>query len=137
MKTVATFSKPEDAHLLRAHLEGNGIAAFVRDDETVSTDWALSNAIGGVKVDVADEDQAAATAFVSAFTTRHAGAAGPGKKKHGFDRYLKLFAIVLPVSFAFLAFKIHPAPAEAYGGVLMASVAVAFCVATFFAVFDL
>jgi hypothetical protein len=56
MKTLAAFSKPIDAHMLIARLEGSGIAAFARDENMVTLDWLASNAIGGVKVDVADED---------------------------------------------------------------------------------
>jgi hypothetical protein len=53
LKTVVTFTKPEDAHNLRAFLEGSGIAAFVRDENMGAS---YSNAIGGVKVDVEDDD---------------------------------------------------------------------------------
>ena len=56
MKTLAAFSKPIDAQLLVTRLEGNGIAAYTRDEYMVTLDWLASNAIGGVKVDVADED---------------------------------------------------------------------------------
>lgn len=66
MRTLASFSKAEDAHLLRARLEGSGIAAYVRDENMVSVDWLYSNAIGGVKVDVADEDFIAARELLAA-----------------------------------------------------------------------
>lgn len=56
MKTLAAFNKPIDARLLIARLEGSGIAAYPRDENMVTLDWLASNAIGGVKVDVADED---------------------------------------------------------------------------------
>ncbi|WP_404425818.1 hypothetical protein [Nibricoccus sp. IMCC34717] len=56
MKTIASFSKPIDAHLLIARLEGSGVRAFARDENMVTVDWIVSNAIGGVKVDVSDED---------------------------------------------------------------------------------
>jgi hypothetical protein len=58
MKTVASFSQPMGAHLLRARLEGSGIAAYIRDENMVAVDWLYSNALGGVRVDVADEDYA-------------------------------------------------------------------------------
>jgi hypothetical protein len=60
MKTLAAFSKPIDAHMLIAKLEGSGVRAFIRDEHMVTLDWLASNAIGGVKVDVADEDFARA-----------------------------------------------------------------------------
>jgi phage gp36-like protein len=56
MKTLAAFNKPIDAHLLIARLQGSGIAAYARDEYMVTIDWLASNAVGGVKVDVADED---------------------------------------------------------------------------------
>jgi Putative prokaryotic signal transducing protein len=65
MKTVASFSKPMDAHLLIARLEGAGIAAYARDENMVTLDWLASNAVGGVKVDVADEDFARALTLVA------------------------------------------------------------------------
>ncbi|MDB6167216.1 MAG: hypothetical protein JWM88_80 [Verrucomicrobia bacterium] len=45
-----------EAHLLRARLEGSGITSYVRDENMIAVDWFYSNAIGGVKIDVADED---------------------------------------------------------------------------------
>lgn len=56
MRTVATFSKPEEAHLFRTRLEAAGIAAYVQDEHMVQVDWLMSNAIGGVRVQVAEED---------------------------------------------------------------------------------
>jgi hypothetical protein len=56
MKTIAAFSQPIDAHLLIARLAGSGITAYARDEHMVTLDWLASNAVGGVKVDVADED---------------------------------------------------------------------------------
>ena len=56
MKTVAAYSKPEEAYLAKARLESDGINASIRDDVTVSLCWLYSNAIGGVKVEVEDDD---------------------------------------------------------------------------------
>jgi len=56
MTTIATFTKPEDAHLLRMRLEAYGVSAFVQDESFVNLDLLYSNAIGGVRVQVADED---------------------------------------------------------------------------------
>ncbi len=62
LKTVATFPKPEEAHNFRAFLEGNGIQAFVRDEETGAS---YSLAIGGIRVDVAETDFDRAKALYS------------------------------------------------------------------------
>src|SRR4051794_11293868 len=63
--TLATFSKPEEAHLFRMRLEAAGIQAFVQDEHIVQMDWLYSNAIGGVRVQVADEDLPAAREFLA------------------------------------------------------------------------
>ncbi len=66
MTTIATFNKPEEAHLLRMRLEAGGIEAFLLDENLVQVDWLLANAIGGVRVQVNDEDVAAAGALLEA-----------------------------------------------------------------------
>ena len=68
MKTIATFSKPEEAHLLRIRLEAVGIPAFVQDEHMVQMDWLYSNAIGGVRVQIAPEDLEEAREFLAADT---------------------------------------------------------------------
>ena len=65
MVTVATFTKPEEAHLLRMRLEAGGIPAYLRDENTIQWEWA-SNAFGGVRVDVAAEDAEAAKTILAA-----------------------------------------------------------------------
>jgi hypothetical protein len=66
VKTIATFSKPEEAHLFRTRLEAAGIPAFVQDEHFIQMDWLYSNAMGGVRVQIADEDLEAARDFLSA-----------------------------------------------------------------------
>ena len=66
MKTIATFSKPEEAHLFRTRLEAAGIPAFVQDEHIVQMDWLYSNAIGGVRVQIGDQDMDAARQFLAA-----------------------------------------------------------------------
>ena len=52
LTTVATFSAPFEANVLRARLEAEEIPAFVADEHLVGANWLLSNALGGVKVQV-------------------------------------------------------------------------------------
>ena len=66
MVTIASFSKVEEAHLLRMRLEAAGIPAYMRDENTIQWDWALITALGGVKVEVADQDEEAARALFAA-----------------------------------------------------------------------
>jgi cell division septation protein DedD len=65
MRTVAAFNHADQAHFLRSRLEGSGIEAHVRDEHMVSLDWLAALAVGGVKVDVADEDYEAAVALLA------------------------------------------------------------------------
>ena len=66
MRTIATFSKPEEAHLFRTRLEAAEIPAFVLDENFVQLYWLYSNAIGGVRVQVAEEDVQEAREFLAA-----------------------------------------------------------------------
>ena len=48
--TVASYSRPVEAHLARTRLEADGITCVVSDEYLVRVDWLLSNAVGGVKL---------------------------------------------------------------------------------------
>lgn len=63
MTTIATFNKPEEAHLLRMRLESGGIEAFLVDENVTQMEWALFT--GGVRVQVADEDVEDVRAFLA------------------------------------------------------------------------
>jgi hypothetical protein len=63
--TIATFSKPEEAHLFRTRLQAAGIPAYVQDEHLIQMDWLYSNAVGGVRVQIADEDIEAAREFLA------------------------------------------------------------------------
>ena len=52
---VASFSFPHEAQIARASLESAGVQAIVADEHTISIQWLYSNALGGVKVLVAEE----------------------------------------------------------------------------------
>ena len=65
MKTIATFSKPEEAHLFRTRLGAAGIPAYVQDEHFIQMDWLYSNAIGGVRVQIADADVESAREFLA------------------------------------------------------------------------
>jgi len=56
LKTVAAFSTPAEAHVAIARLAGSGVAAVMRDECTVQFNWLISNAVGGVKIEVEDDD---------------------------------------------------------------------------------
>jgi hypothetical protein len=54
--TVARFVDLVEASLARNCLEEAGVAAFLADAETVSVAWQLTNALGGIKLQVAEPD---------------------------------------------------------------------------------
>lgn len=65
MITVATFSKPEEAHLLRLRLGAGGVDAYVQDENMIQMNWLYSDAIGGVRVQIAEDDLEAAREIVA------------------------------------------------------------------------
>ena len=56
--TIARFSHPEEAYIIAARLESEGISSFVADEHTIKVNWLLSNAIGGVRLQVRESDAA-------------------------------------------------------------------------------
>jgi hypothetical protein len=56
MRTVATYGTLEEALLARARLEDSGIKAFLPDEFTASSGFGVFNAIGGIRLQVEDED---------------------------------------------------------------------------------
>jgi hypothetical protein len=54
--TVASFSHPEEAYIIRAKLESFGIPSFVADDYVITAIWLYSTAVGGVKIKVRESD---------------------------------------------------------------------------------
>jgi hypothetical protein len=62
---VATYPTTAEAGLAREFLESEGIACRMTDEMVVQWVWYLSNAIGGVKVLVAEEDAEKALALLA------------------------------------------------------------------------
>jgi hypothetical protein len=54
--TIATFETPIEASIARSALESAGIRAFLLDDQVAGMNWAFTNAIGGVKLQVSSDD---------------------------------------------------------------------------------
>ena len=66
MITIATFTTPEEAHLLRSRLESAGIPAFLQGEYAVQNSWLYSNLIGGVRVQISELDLDYAREFLGA-----------------------------------------------------------------------
>jgi len=54
--TVATFQYPHQAHVIKSKLESQGIAVFLKDELTVQAYNFLSNAVGGIKLQISESD---------------------------------------------------------------------------------
>ncbi len=54
--TVRTFDDYFSANILLARLEHEGIECYLKDENTVTIDPILTNAIGGIKLQVKKED---------------------------------------------------------------------------------
>lgn len=62
--TIATFDQPAQARLAKNALDEEGIRSAISDENLVAMDWLLSNAVGGVKVQVWEEDADRAVAVL-------------------------------------------------------------------------
>lgn len=55
--TIITFIYPHEAHMAKGVLESEGVAVFIKDEMTAQVNNFYSTAIGGVKLQVSEEDQ--------------------------------------------------------------------------------
>lgn len=63
--TVGQYADLPEALVSRAVLEEAGIRSFLSDENTVSVGWGFSNAMGGIRLQVAAEDEKAAREVLS------------------------------------------------------------------------
>lgn len=61
---IATFDHPEQAHVYRAHLEAEGIPAFLFDEHMMTNNRLLTSALGGVRLAVPESAAKRALAFM-------------------------------------------------------------------------
>lgn len=61
---VQSFSGAIAARIIVSRLEAEGIDCFLQDELTVQTNWYLSNAVGGVKLFVKEEQVANALQLI-------------------------------------------------------------------------
>jgi len=62
--TIKTFTYSHEAVIIRSRLEADGIRCFVQDELTTQIHPFMSSAIGGVKLQVRDEDAEEAIAML-------------------------------------------------------------------------
>lgn len=62
---IAQYSFPYEAHIAKARLESVGISAHIENEHTINMYWLYSNALGGVRVLVPDEQVDTARYLIS------------------------------------------------------------------------
>jgi hypothetical protein len=77
--TIATFTYPTELVIFRGRLESEGIECFVKDEFTVQVNNLLSNAIGGIKLQVKNSDVNKAIAILKDGGYKNEEAAVPSK----------------------------------------------------------
>jgi len=65
--TLETYMNAMQAHLAKNQLEAAGIRGVLADEFAATTYWHLSNAIGGIKLQVAEEDFERAAVVLDSF----------------------------------------------------------------------
>lgn len=63
--TVRRFRDLSEAVVARGVVESAGIFCLLRDENTIRLDWQMSNMIGGIRLQVAEQDADAAVAILS------------------------------------------------------------------------
>jgi hypothetical protein len=63
--TIRSYRDLPEAFVARAILQEAGIPCFLRDEYTVGMQWSLSNALGGTRLQVSEEDAEAANEILS------------------------------------------------------------------------
>lgn len=63
--TVLTMSYPQQLYIIKGRLESEGIQCFIKDELTVQSNNFWSNAVGGVKLQVQNQDVERAVALLT------------------------------------------------------------------------
>ena len=63
--TLATYSTPFEAEIVKGRLEDEGVTVVLADAEIVTSDWMYSNAVGGVKLRVPEAEAERARALLA------------------------------------------------------------------------
>jgi hypothetical protein len=62
--TIAAFTNPLEAHIAKGRLEAEDIQAFIVNELQIWNQWYLSDALGGVRIQVFAEDEVRARAVI-------------------------------------------------------------------------
>jgi len=75
--TIARFRDIPPAGLAQSILEAEGITSFLDDQYMVGVNWLYSNALGGIKLRVAEKDAEEARKILAAYALQHQDAEPP------------------------------------------------------------
>jgi hypothetical protein len=73
MITIATYNRLDEAFLARSRLASEGINSFVPDEFAATNNWGGVMSLGGVRLQVEDEDGERASKLLSAKPSAQAG----------------------------------------------------------------
>jgi hypothetical protein len=72
MNIIRTYENYIQAHMALGQLDEHGIKGYLQDEFSVTIDPLLTNAIGGIKLIVAEQDTAEAITILTMFETNAA-----------------------------------------------------------------
>jgi hypothetical protein len=64
LTTLRVFDNYVTAHIVKSRLESEGIPAFLVNEHTIAMQWVWANALGGIQLQVAEQDFAKAGAIL-------------------------------------------------------------------------
>lgn len=68
-KTIAVFQYSSEAEIIKGRLEADGISVFLLDNNTINTNPIVSNAIGGVKLQVLSKQETEAMEILNSISS--------------------------------------------------------------------
>ncbi len=98
--TLTTFEYPHESYIIKSKLESEGIYVFLKDELTIQADNFVSNAIGGVKLQVRENDVDKATEILKLFDVHISQPYEPEKFVLIFDNLTKKIPVIGKISLA-------------------------------------
>ncbi len=98
--TLTTFEYPQESYIIKSKLESENIYVFLKDELTVQSDNFVSQAIGGVKLQVFEKDVEKATEILKLFDIAISKPLEPEKFVLVFDEITKKIPLIGKVSLA-------------------------------------
>jgi hypothetical protein len=107
--TIATFFNSFNMHVVKGRLEHEGIPSFAKDEHTVTVNPLYGGALGGIKLQVREEDAPQAKMILAemGYVQPHIPEQKPVKQKPVFVRFL-LFALVSAIALGAIYFLHNP-----------------------------